>query len=252
MSSFPPTPDPWQRYYDQRKDIDSVAFELGGRYDKLALAVSGGGFVVSIAFLEKIATDPPFWVRWLLVFAWVLFGVSIVFQLFALRYSQQAQQHKIRDLDLDYLHDRDATLRTDYSAMDLSALAIKNTRNANEVAAWAMIAGLLFISAFAACAFLCKPHQDTTAYERKTETRTETVTETRINQGGGIRSESPTSKSTQTTAKPTEKKMSENDKKKLKEIKESKGSYVPPPNAIKPPAPTAPIPKPAENQKPEE
>src|SRR6476620_6804122 len=92
----------WNRYYAERCDIDKRALEIGGRYDKLALAVSGGGFALSITFLEKIAHAPPVAARVFLGISWFAFGLSILAQLFAMRYSSRALQLQIQDLDHSY------------------------------------------------------------------------------------------------------------------------------------------------------
>ena len=182
----------WHRYADQRKDLDAISLELGARYDKLALAVSGGAFVLSLTFLEKVTSRAPLWAGWILIAGWIALITAISSHLLSLRFSSRIQQRKIDDLDAEYVSDRDLVLRDDTISEEISKFT-KYIRRTNETGMWSAIIGILLIVAFSAIAFICDPKHNSTNIENKNnepetneERREESTASEGIDQGRGV------------------------------------------------------------------
>lgn len=236
----------WQRYSDQRKDLDAVSLELGARYDKLALAVSGGAFILSLTFLEKVTSRAPLWAGWILIGGWIALMTAIACHLLALRFSSRIQQRKIDDLDAEYISDRDLVLRTDTISKEIEKFT-KYLRRTNETGMWSAILGILLIVVFSAIAFICDPkhnsnnkQEDNNEPKAKSERKEESAAPKGTDQGGGVIHPQQTDP---TASEPKQGKEEMSAKKTSQPKLGSKGSYVPPPNAQKPPSSPPPQPK---------
>ena len=94
------SPDPaYEAYKEQRLEADRFALEIGGRFDKMVVALSGGALALSITFLEKIAPNPIPCSLYILGSSWLLLVTSLLLNLSSLAESQNALQQKIANAD---------------------------------------------------------------------------------------------------------------------------------------------------------
>ncbi|MDQ8201296.1 hypothetical protein QEH56_24260 [Pelagicoccus enzymogenes] len=89
----------YEAYKEQRFEADRFALEIGGRFDKMVMTLSGGSLALSITFLEKIAPNPIQWSLWILGTSWLLLVISLLLDLSSLAESQNALQKKISNAD---------------------------------------------------------------------------------------------------------------------------------------------------------
>ncbi len=102
--------DPQQEYRKERYDsyvkerdaLRSESLEISGRYDKSVLFLAGGALALSVTFIEKIAPHPLPWSFIILLVAWILLILAVMFELHALATSQNALHQQIRSLDAEY------------------------------------------------------------------------------------------------------------------------------------------------------
>ncbi len=136
-------------YRSQRSELDRIAFELGGRYDKLLLALSGGALIGSITFLREIANHPSHWLMFFLGAAWAALIASVTFNLLAIYTSQNAQQQKIVNLD------NEVAKRLHPESEDLKHVDTRNNPHVprlklfNRISLYSGIAGIFLLGIFA-------------------------------------------------------------------------------------------------------
>ena len=235
----------WQRYYSERKDIHETSLEVGSRYDKLVLAVSGGGFALTVTLLDKIVHSPPPVAKLFLCIGWLSFGASIIAQIFAMRYSSRALQLSIEQLDHTYQTESSPPASIPTRTTEITA-AIRCVRVFNETGLWGAAAGLLGLVIFASIAIFCsQPTNPTNQNERTKTTDAATNTDSGNTQEGGLRATSTASPAPISKTKQGVGQMSDEPAKPKSEHL-SKGSYVPPANALPPPPPP---PEPKEEKK---
>jgi hypothetical protein len=92
----------YKEYTSQREKLNAASLEAAGRYDRAFLAISTGTLALSVAFIDKIATNPESWTLYILMPGWLLLIASISLQLLALASSQNATSEQIRILDQEY------------------------------------------------------------------------------------------------------------------------------------------------------
>jgi hypothetical protein len=232
----------WDRYYSERKDIHETSLEVGSRYDKLVLAVSGGGFALTITLLDKIVHSPPPVAKLFLCIGWLSFGVSIMAQIFAMRYSSRALQLSIEQLDHTYQTESSPPSSIPARTTEI-ATSIRRVRFFNETGLWGAASGLLGLVIFASIAIFCsQPTKPANQNERTKTTDSAAYSGSGTTQEGGLRATGAASPAPISETKQGVRQMSD-EPAKPKSEHSSKGSYVPPANAIPPPPPPPPEPK---------
>ncbi|MCY3767565.1 MAG: hypothetical protein OXH06_19275 [Gemmatimonadetes bacterium] len=88
---------------DQQREYRNLLTELEQKayedYDKALLAVSGGALAISIAFVKNIVGHDSYQHSYLLIFAWILWTLTILFVLGSFLMSQKALRQAIAQLD---------------------------------------------------------------------------------------------------------------------------------------------------------
>ena len=138
----------YQVYKEQRFEADRFALEIGGRFDKMVTALSGGALALSITFLEKIAPEPITWTLYILGTSWFLLVVSLLLNLSTLAESQNALQQKIRNADNEMrirLYPEDEPATTDTKRNKHSA----RVSRLSFFCKWTCIVGVLLLATFA-------------------------------------------------------------------------------------------------------
>lgn len=92
----------YESYVTEREALRTSSLEISGRYDKWILGLSGAALALSITFLEKIAPTPISWTFVVLAFAWFLFILAVVMELYAIASSQSAINEELALLAQEY------------------------------------------------------------------------------------------------------------------------------------------------------
>jgi hypothetical protein len=142
-----------ERYVKQRERLLSASLETAGRYDRTHLTVSSGALALSVTFLDKIAPEPVQWTILVIVIAWVLLLLSIIFQLRALDRSENATKEQVAILDAEYKFyfssDNPADkVREGFIKPDNCYIEI--TKQYNTIARRCLIVGIILIFVFSA------------------------------------------------------------------------------------------------------
>jgi hypothetical protein len=95
--------DRHKSYVDQRKNMDSLAFQMGTQHDQWVLTLSGGALGLSITFLDKIVSHPDQWTKWLLFLAWAAFAVALLAAFQSIHYSHLAITRQLAILDEEHV-----------------------------------------------------------------------------------------------------------------------------------------------------
>ena len=88
-------------YLKERSETIKLAFEMGGRYEKFYMFITGGAFISSLTFIESLAPNPIPYTKWLISIAWLTLALGMIITLFAIFTSQNAliRQREILDLE---------------------------------------------------------------------------------------------------------------------------------------------------------
>jgi len=89
----------YEDYRDERKVLIYAELEQARSFDKYILTLAAGTFGLSLLFIRQIAPQPEEGTIWLLIAAWVAFGVSILSTLISFLFSQLAYQKQREILD---------------------------------------------------------------------------------------------------------------------------------------------------------
>lgn len=84
----------YQRYRDDYRNLEELEFSESERYDKLLIALSSGAFAVSIAFVKDIAPTIAPETKYLILWAWIFFLLSLTSIVISLVSSQYGNRHK--------------------------------------------------------------------------------------------------------------------------------------------------------------
>lgn len=141
----------YKEYASQREKLNAASLEAAGRYDRAFLAISTGTLALSVAFIDKIATNPELWTLYILVPGWLLLLVSISMQLLALASSQNATSEQIRILDQqysDYFSSEDTEKAVLGKYEEPTNRYVQRTSKLNILSQIFLIAGVILILAF--------------------------------------------------------------------------------------------------------
>lgn len=84
------TDEKYKLYIEERKQLINAELEQARHFDKYILTLASGTFGLSLLFIKQIAPNPESGTIWLLVVAWVTFGLSILSTLISFLLSQEA------------------------------------------------------------------------------------------------------------------------------------------------------------------
>lgn len=233
-------------YSEQRSKADEIAFEIGGRYEKMLSLVAGGALVVSLTFIEKMAPSPLPGTRWIALLSWGCLGTAVIACLYAISASQKAQQKKIENMDSEILQ----KLYPDdprYKDLDVTSNPFaQGVRRANGVSLWSAILGLISLVLFA---FLNFPSEK--QYERSNSSQTKPAARGDHSTNQHLRSDQEPSGTAATTSSQTgevtmpKESTPPSPPPPPKPMQETRGSYIPTQNQVAPPPPPSPSTKPA-------
>lgn len=96
------TNDEYENYLDERKALLTAELEQAKLFDKYILTLASGSFGLSLLFIRQITPQPEAGTIWLLSFAWIAFGLSILSTLASLLLSQQGFSRQREILDEKY------------------------------------------------------------------------------------------------------------------------------------------------------
>lgn len=94
----------YNSYVEQRRKLDSTALSVSTKYDQWILTISGGALALSLTFIEKIASNPVVSTLPLIGLSWLLFVISLLTALLAIRFSSRSLVRQIEILDDEYRH----------------------------------------------------------------------------------------------------------------------------------------------------
>lgn len=89
-----------EQLHSYRARLIETEQESQGEYDKTVLALSGGAFGISFAFIDAFVEPGPVQAGWLMA-AWVAWGISITSVLFSFYFSTLALRKTVEQLDRD-------------------------------------------------------------------------------------------------------------------------------------------------------
>jgi len=89
--------DKYLTYLDERRSLVEGEKEVAARFDKSVLTLSGGALLLSITFFKEIVRSPAY--IWMMIIAWLAFGLTIVTMLVSLITSQNAYRRQRDILD---------------------------------------------------------------------------------------------------------------------------------------------------------
>ena len=90
-----------QEYLKVRKNYDKDISQQTELFDKYILLISTGSFGVSFLFIEKIIKGQII-CKWLLIYIWTLFILSIISSLLSFAFSKKALSKAIEEYDKMY------------------------------------------------------------------------------------------------------------------------------------------------------
>ncbi|MFZ5763754.1 MAG: hypothetical protein ACOY8P_12610 [Thermodesulfobacteriota bacterium] len=141
----------YKEYTAQREKLNAASLEAAGRYDRAFLTISTGTLAISVAFIDRIVTNPELWTLYILVPGWISLLVSISMQLLALASSQNATGEQIRILDQQYskyFSSEDPTLAVQEEYEEPENRYVKRTARLNIWSQILLIFGVVLILAF--------------------------------------------------------------------------------------------------------
>ena len=146
----------YEAYIDERERLRQGSIAISARYDKWILTLSAGALALSVTFIEKIAQNPDFWTLILLGLAWAGFILSIVFEMFALRTSQNVTNESLEYLQesyRDYLASLSEVNETELPisrnlTQDFIEKLKARTRFFNTISLWSFVVGIFFLCFF--------------------------------------------------------------------------------------------------------
>jgi hypothetical protein len=89
-------------YLKERSETNRFALEIGGRYEKFYMFITGGAFISSLTFIESIAPNPIPFAKYFIVIAWLTLALGMILALWAIFTSQNALNRQIEILDIEY------------------------------------------------------------------------------------------------------------------------------------------------------
>jgi hypothetical protein len=92
-------------FYDQRKYLHEAKLEAHKNFDKTMITLSAGAFALSISYLKDLTSSPRVETVWMLHWAWISFGSSLVLILFSFLCSQSAWERKTQREDQAFLNE---------------------------------------------------------------------------------------------------------------------------------------------------
>jgi hypothetical protein len=138
----------YEAYKVARSEAEKFALEIGGRYERMLTLIAGGALIVSVTFIEKLAPSPVPWSKWIALLAWALLAGSILSSLVAIAASQQGQQRKIENMDLE-INQRLYPDNEEYKGKDATSNPyVAKVVKANASSLYAAILGLICLVLF--------------------------------------------------------------------------------------------------------
>lgn len=147
------TPLDRDEYLARRKDYAQQYREAIGNYDKLVPWGAGGGLLVSITFLEKVAPNPVASSRWALLGAWAALVLALGTSLWSHYTSSRIYATRIKLLDnrqrAEKTPSREDWQRERTALEEQVERWNKRTSRLNIVAGWGLVVGALLLAVFA-------------------------------------------------------------------------------------------------------
>ena len=136
-----------EAYLRRRNFLIDVEREASRHFDKYVLTLAAGTFGLSLLFVERIAPHPKDGTEWLLIAAWVAFGVSILSTLISFLSGQESCSKEIEILDGKYRGDIK-------DEKEIKNKFVTWPKWLNRVSMFLFIVGVIFLITFSALNFL--------------------------------------------------------------------------------------------------
>lgn len=136
----------------ERQNLSDLAFKTSERYDHWVITLAGGALAVSLTFLEKIAPHPLRSTLVLLGFSWTAFILAVLAGFCAIHYSRKAIYRTLEIADAKYNHFVSTSSEQNPAGEAPPILENpfrKKTECLNKMSLGCLIAGTLFMCAFA-------------------------------------------------------------------------------------------------------
>jgi len=141
-------------YTDQRKNLDSSAFQMGNLHDQWVLTLSSGALGLSVTFLEKIVSHPEEWTKIILFWSWSALGFSLLAAFYSIHYSYCAMSRQIAILDDEYEQFQKTTTKERPEGIDISAKQ-KHNRFVTITQWWSLQARMFTVTGIALFCLFC-------------------------------------------------------------------------------------------------
>ncbi|MCX6000202.1 MAG: hypothetical protein NTU41_11635 [Chloroflexi bacterium] len=135
---------PYKTYIGERASLVNAELEQSRQFDKYVLAMAGGAFGLSLAFIRDVVPAFKAGTVLFLVASWSTFGVSILSTLISLLASQSALRRQREILDSQLGGEEQTEARPDRNRMAVL------TNTLNWFAALFLVAGVGLLTAFTA------------------------------------------------------------------------------------------------------
>ncbi|MES9887272.1 MAG: hypothetical protein ABW140_10700 [Candidatus Sedimenticola sp. 6PFRAG1] len=153
---------------EYRQGLIDTQRKLNESYDKLLVTLSGGALALSIAFLKDVIGSNAIVHPHLLLIAWAFFVISLASILCEILFGIQAHKRAIQQIDDQIIYDE-----------KVGGKSSNWTTRFHWAAAANLIAGLIFISAFAFYNLGASNDEESTNTETTAESTTEAKKVTR-------------------------------------------------------------------------
>jgi hypothetical protein len=141
----------YQAYIEQRRRTDDNSISISAKYDQWILTIAGGALGISLAFIEKIASNPVSMSLPILALAWLLLVGSLLFGLLAIRFSSIELQRARDVLDEQYRHFKRTSTMERMQGESFPSRADSfgsRIKGATTMSLWFLIAGCLMLCVF--------------------------------------------------------------------------------------------------------
>jgi len=125
-------------YLEERRELIKSQIEGSKQFDRAILTYSSGALMLSIIFMEKIASS-PIQCKCLLILSWIFFILAIISTIISFLLSQKAHEEQIEILEELYIQGREEPRPNKFSSL---------TKYSNILSAIFFILAALFLVIF--------------------------------------------------------------------------------------------------------
>jgi len=131
-------------YLEERKLLIHAEYEESRLFDKAILTLTAGAFGLSLTFIRQIVPTIRSGTVWMLIFAWVGFGISLLSTLISFLTSQSACSKQREILKAEYFNNRGSQSKK----VNLKNKMAIWTKQLNKISIFAFIIGIFFLTTF--------------------------------------------------------------------------------------------------------